>query len=616
VQELESATVRLAGDAGDGIQLVGARFTLASSVCGNDVRTLPDLPAEIRAPAGSLAGVSAFQLHFGAGPVRTSGDRLDTLIAFNPAALKRHLPDLAPGGLLIVNRDAFGAAELRRAAYTAHPLEDGSLSAYRLLSLPLTTLNREAVAALKLTPREADRCKNFFALGLLCWLYDRPTAPTLTWIADKFSGNPAVEEANRRSFLAGHRFGETTDLLPVRYRVPPRPPPPGRYRRLTGNEALALGLVAAARRANLPLFFAAYPIAPVSEVLHRLAALPHFGVRAVQTEDEIAAVCAALGASFGGALAATATSGPGLCLKSEALGLAVMTELPLVVIDVQRGGPSLGLPTRTEQTDLFLALHGRHGECPLVVLAASSPADCFDIVLEAARLAVGHMTPVLVLSDAYLAGCAEPWRVPDVAALPTIPVRQATEPNGQRDGQPVFLPYARDERLVRPWAVPGTPGLEHCIGGLEKQNGTGQVSFEGVDHAQMVRLRAEKIARIAADIAPLTVDGPESGELLVLGWGGTAGALTAATERCRQRGRSVAHAHLRHLNPLPPNLGDVLRRYRRVLVPELNAGQLLSLIRATFTVEGVGLNKMEGRPFLVGEVEAKIEEMLGPGVKA
>jgi 2-oxoglutarate/2-oxoacid ferredoxin oxidoreductase subunit alpha len=610
VQERNSVVIRLAGDSGDGIQLAGAQLTRTSALCGDAVWTLPDFPAEIRAPAGSLAGVSGFQVQFG-GEVHTPGDCVDALIAMNPAALKTHLKDLDRGGILIVNRDAFQPSELVKAGYSSDPLQDGSLRSRRVLAAPITTLNREAVADRNVGPppllsqREVDRCKNFFALGLVYWLFERPLEPTLNWIKDKFARNPAVLEANRRALTAGYHHGETTEAAPAPVRTAGASLPPGLYRTITGNEALALGLVAAARTSGLPLLYAAYPIAPSSSVLHRLAELKRFGVRTFQAEDEIAAMGAAIGAAFGGGLGATATSGPGLSLKSEGIGLAVMTELPVVVIDVQRGGPSLGLPTKTEQADLFQALYGRHGECPVAVLAARSPADCFATVYEAARLAVSHMTPVLVLSDGFLAVGAEAWHIPDPAELPPIPVRQLTAV-----GAEPFQPYRRDERQVRPWAVPGAPGLEHRIGALEKDDGSGAVSYEPLNHERMVRIRAEKIARIADDIPDLAVDGPAEGDLLVVGWGGTFGAIATAVRRVRADGLGVSHAHFRYLNPMPRNTGDVLRRYKKLLVPELNTGQLRLLLRSEYLIDAVGLNKVQGRPFLVGEIEEKIRHVL------
>jgi 2-oxoglutarate ferredoxin oxidoreductase subunit alpha len=610
-ETLESATIRLAGDSGDGMQLAGTQFTLTSALAGNDVSTLPDFPAEIRAPAGSLAGVSGFQVHFSSTPIHTPGDRLDTLVAMNPAALKTNVKDLQAGGVLVVNSDAFQPEDLRKAGYATNPLGDGSLKDYRVVSVPMTTLNRGAVGKVKLNPREADRCKNFFALGLVYWLYERSLEPTLRWIEAKFAENVAIREANSRALKAGYNYGETTEALPAHFRVPKAAIPPGRYRKVTGNEAVAMGLVAAAHQANLPLLFAAYPSTPAGDIFHHLAEMKRFGVRTFQTEDEIAAVGAAIGAAFGGGLGVTATTGPGVCLKSEAIGLAVVTELPLVVLDVQRGGPSTGLPTKTEQADLLQALFGRHGECPAAVLAPQSPADCFQMMFEAVRLAVGFMTPVFVLSDGYLANSAEPWRIPKAEDLPAIPARHA-----EATGGAAFRPYNRDDRLVRPWAVPGTPGLEHHLGGLEKEDGTGEVSYDPANHQHMVRVRAQKIANIAREIPELTADGPDAGDLLVVGWGSTHGAILSAVQRARRRGLSVAHAHLRYLNPLPRNTGDVLKRYRRVLVPELNAGQLRLLLRAAFLVDVVGLNKVQGRPFLVSEIEDKIAELAGKGSPA
>jgi 2-oxoglutarate ferredoxin oxidoreductase subunit alpha len=612
VEERESATIRLAGDAGDGIQLAGAQLTHTSALLGNDVSTLPDFPAEIRAPAGSLAGVSAFQLHFSSMPVHTPGDQLDTLVAMNPAALRTNLKDLVRQGVLLVNADAFDAEELEKAGYDRNPLEDGSLANYRLFAVPITMLTRAAVAERRgganpplLSGREADRCKNFFALGLVYWLYERPLEPTLNWIRTKFAHNPAVCEANSRAQRAGYHYGETTAALPVHYRVGPAPLRPGRYRQVTGNEALALGLVAAAHRAQRPLFFAAHPITPASDILHLLADWKRFGVRTFQAEDEIAAAGAALGAAFAGGLGVTASSGPGFVLEAEPLGLAVMTELPLVVINVQRGGPSTGLPTKTEQTDLLQALFGRHGECPVAVVAPSSPSDCFALAYEAVRLAVRFMTPVVLLSESFLASAGEPWPIPNLAGLPPIVARPASP----ADASP-FLPYRRDERLVREWAVPGTPGREHRIGGLEKEDETGNVSYDPLNHEHMVKTRAQKIANIAQEIPPLEVTGPTSGDLLVLGWGGTQGALLTAVQRCQRKGLSVAHAQLRYLNPFPANTASILRSYKKVLIPELNAGQLRMLIRSTFFVDAQGFNKVQGRPFLVGEIEEKIQEVV------
>ena len=612
LEELESATIRLAGDSGDGMQLAGTQFTSTSAILGNDISTLPDFPAEIRAPAGTLAGVSGFQVHFSSQDIHTPGDKLNALVAMNPAALKTNLRDLEAGGILIVNRDAFTSADLHKAGYKANPLEDGSLAGYKLHAVPVTMLNREAVADFKLSPREADRCKNFFALGLIYWLYERSLDPTLKWIKDKFHKNLAVMEANSRTLKAGYNYGETTEAMPVHYRVAKAQIKPGRYRKITGNEAVALGLVAACEIAKVPLVYASYPITPASDILHQLAELKRFGVRTMQAEDEIAAIGAAIGASFGGALGVTATSGPGICLKSEAIGLAVMTELPVVIVDVQRGGPSTGLPTKTEQADLLQAMFGRNGECPAAILAPCSPSDCFDMVFEAVRLAIGFMCPVFLLSDGYLANGAEPWSIPDPAKLPRIKVEHPTQAdgNGNGNGADQFQPYKRDARLVRPWAVPGTPGLEHRIGGLEKEDVTGNVSYDPANHEHMVKIRAQKIANIAQDIPLLAVDGPAEGDLLVLGWGGTYGSIKTAVQRAQRKGCKVSHAHFRYLNPMPRNTGEVLKRFKKVLVPELNRGQLRLLLRAEFLVDAVGLNKIQGKPFLISEIETKIDEML------
>ncbi len=618
VEELVSATIRLAGDSGDGMQLAGTQFTHTSAMLGNDISTLPDFPAEIRAPAGTLAGVSGFQIHFSSTDIHTPGDQLNTLVAMNPAALKTNLKDLEPGGILIVNQDAFAAGDLHKAGYTQSPLTDGSLKNYRLLSVPITTLNREAVKDLKLSTREADRCRNFFALGLVYWLYERSLEPTLRWIQAKFAKNAGVLEANTRALKAGYNYGETTEAMPVHYRVVKAHIAPGRYRKITGNEALALGLVAAGQSSGLPVFYASYPITPASDILHQLSELKRFNVKTFQAEDEIAAMGAAIGAAFGGALGVTATSGPGICLKSEAIGLAVMTELPVVVIDVQRGGPSTGLPTKTEQADLLQAMFGRNGECPAAVVAPCSPADCFAMALEAVRLAVGFMTPVFLLSDGYLANGAEPWLIPSPASLPKIPVRFATAPNapaagnghGNGEGHTAFLPYLRDKRLVREWAVPGTPGLEHRIGGIEKEDRTGNVSYDPLNHHHMVQTRAQKIANIAQEIPELSVMGPAEGDVLVCGWGGTYGSIVTAVQRAQRKGLKVAHAHFRYLNPMPRNTAAVLKRYKKVLVPELNRGQLRLLLRAEYLVDAVGLNKIQGRPFLVSEIEEAIEKLV------
>jgi 2-oxoglutarate ferredoxin oxidoreductase subunit alpha len=610
VEELDSVTIRFAGDSGDGMQLAGTQFTNASAILGNDISTLPDFPAEIRAPAGTLAGVSGFQVHFSSHDIHTPGDRLNTLVVMNPAALKTNLRDLEPGGILIVNSDAFNTGDLHKAGYKVSPLEDGSLKGYRLFKIPINTLNREAVAEMKLSPREADRCKNFFALGLVYWLYERSLDPTLRWIRDKFSKNQAVMEANSRTLKAGYNFGETTESLPVHYRVPAAQIKPGKYRKITGNEAIAIGLAAVAQTSNIPLVYCSYPITPASDILHSLNDLKRFAVRTIQAEDEIAAMGMAIGAAFGGGLGVTATSGPGICLKSEAIGLAVSTELPVIIIDVQRGGPSTGLPTKTEQADLLQAMYGRNGECPAAIVAPCSPADCFDMVFEAVRLAVGFMTPVFILSDGYLANGAEPWLIPNPDDLKKIEVKHPREPNSNGNGQAHFLPYRRDARLVREWAIPGTPGLEHRIGGLEKEDISGNVSYDPGNHEHMVKTRAQKIANIANEIPELEVVGPAQGDLLVIGWGGTYGSITTAVQRALRKGQKVSQAHLRYLNPMPKNTAKVLKSFKRILVPELNGGQLLFLLRAQHLVDAVGLNKIQGKPFLVSEIEAKIDELL------
>jgi 2-oxoglutarate ferredoxin oxidoreductase subunit alpha len=592
------------------MQLAGTQLTHTSALFGNDISTLPDFPAEIRAPAGTLAGVSGFQIHFSSSDIHTPGDTLDTLVAMNPAALKSNLKDLQKDGILIVNKDAFGKSDLFKAGYEVNPLEDSSLRGYRLFSVPITTLNREALAGLKLSVREADRCKNFFALGLIYWLYDRSLEPTQRWLNAKFGKKPEVLEANIRALRAGYNYGETTEAIAVHYCIPKAQIKPGKYRKITGNEAAALGLVAAAERSGLQLVYAGYPITPASDILHQLAEYKRFGVKTMQAEDEIAAMGAAIGAAFGGSLAVTGTSGPGICLKSEAIGLAVMTELPVVIIDVQRGGPSTGLPTKTEQADLLQAMFGRNGECPAAIVAPASPADCFHMVFEAARIAVRFMTPVFFLSDGYLANGAEPWLIPNVAELPRIVPNLATKTNGTHEGKEVFLPYKRDDRLVRQWALPGTAGLEHRLGGIEKQDITGNISYDPANHQHMVNTRAQKIANIAKEIPPLEVTGPSEGDVLIVGWGGTYGSLLTAAQRLQRRGFKVAHAHLRYLNPMPANTGEVLKRFKKVLVAELNGGQLRLLLRTTFLVDAVGLNKVQGKPFLVSEIEQKVEEML------
>jgi len=606
VVERESATVRFCGDSGDGMQLAGAQLTNTSALVGNDVATFPDFPAEIRAPRGTKAGVSGFQIHFASKRIFTPGDQVDALVAMNPAALVTNIQDLVPGGILVVDNDSFTKRDLQVAGCATNPLEDGAVAGYQVFRVDITRLTRLAVKELGLSTKEADRCRNFFAMGLIFWLYDRPLEPTLRFIIDKFGRRPEIAEANRRALLAGYNYGETTEAFAHRYSVDPARLPPGLYRNITGNQALAWGLMAAAKLSQRDLFYASYPITPASDILHELARRKNFGVRTFQAEDEIAAVTAAIGAAFGGAMGVTGTSGPGMSLKSEGIGLAVMTELPLLIIDVQRAGPSTGMPTKTEQADLLQALFGRHGECPLPVLAALTPADCFHAACEAWRIAVRYMTPVILLSDAYLANGSEPWRIPSMSELAPIVVEHPSAPS---DGKP-FQPYARNNRLARPWALPGTPGLMHRIGGLEKQDVTGAVSYDPENHQHMVDLRARKIAGIANELPPLEVEGPPEGRVLVLGWGGTYGALATAVRRLWQNGQPVAHAQLRYLNPLPANLRDILARYDRVLVPELNGGQLRRLIRGEFLVDAVGLNKITGRPFAVREVVEAIEKLL------
>ncbi|MFQ5428693.1 MAG: 2-oxoacid:acceptor oxidoreductase subunit alpha [Phycisphaerae bacterium] len=610
VEDLSDVTVRFVGDSGDGMQLTGTQFTRSSAIFGNDISTFPDYPAEIRAPAGSLAGVSGFQVHFSSHDVHTPGDRVDTLVAFNPAALKTNIGDVREGGLLIVNEDAFGKTDLRKAGYEGNPLDDDSMRRFKVHRVPISRLTREALKDTGLSTKQIDRCKNFFALGLVSWLYGRPLEPISSWIDAKFGKSPAVADANKKVLTAGHAYGETCELFHSSYRVSRASLPPGRYRRVSGNEAVSLGLIAAAQLAGKELFYGSYPITPASDILHTLAAYKHYGVKTFQAEDEIAAMTAVLGAAFAGDIAVTGTSGPGLALKGEAIGLGVMTELPAVIINVQRGGPSTGLPTKTEQADLLQAVFGRNGECPVVVLAASSPADCFDAAIEACRLAVQFMTPVILLSDGYIGNGEEPWAIPKVSDLPRIEVRHPAENNGNGGG---FLPYLRNKDLVRPWALPGTPGLEHRIGGLEKQDVTGNVNHDAENHQHMVMTRAKKIANVANQIPEQAVLGPERGDLLVLGWGGTAGAIRSAVERVQRQGRAVACAHLRYLNPFPRNLGAVLANYKQVLIPELNAGQLLLMIRAHYLVDAIGLDKIQGKPFLISEIETKINELLANG---
>jgi 2-oxoglutarate ferredoxin oxidoreductase subunit alpha len=601
--------IRFAGDSGDGMQLTGDRFTSESAIFGNDVSTLPNFPAEIRAPAGTLPGVSSFQLQFADHDVMTPGDQPDVLVAMNPAALKVNLRDLRRGAMVIVNTDEFTKRNLARVGYEASPLEDGTLAGFHVHALGLTALTKQAVAEFAVSKKDAERAKNMFALGLLCWLYHRPTEGTIAFLRAKFARSPEILGANLAAFRAGYNYGETTEDFAVTYEVAPATLPAGTYRNISGNLALAYGLIAASERSGLPLFLGSYPITPASDILHELAKHKAFGVRTFQAEDEIAGIGAALGAAFGGALGVTTTSGPGVALKSETIGLAVTLELPLVICDIQRGGPSTGLPTKTEQADLLQAMFGRNGEAPVPIVAPRSPADCFDAALEACRIALTYRTPVFLLSDGYLANGSEPWRVPRVEDLPELRVEFATEVNHvAADGAQTFWPYLRDpETLARPWAVPGTPGLEHRIGGIEKADGSGEISYDPDNHDLMVRTRAAKVERIAASAPPLLVDDPDGhAEVLVLGWGSTFGPVSAAVRAARAQGAHVAQAHLRHLNPLPDGTGEVLRRYRKVLVPEMNLGQLALLLRAKYLVDVIGYNRVRGLPFTATELTEAI----------
>ncbi|MFN8125390.1 MAG: 2-oxoacid:acceptor oxidoreductase subunit alpha [Candidatus Nanopelagicales bacterium] len=603
--ERSDVIIRFAGDSGDGMQLTGDRFTSATASFGNDLSTLPDFPAEIRAPAGTLPGVSAFQIHFADHDIVTPGDKPDVLVAMNPAALKANIDDLDRGGTVIVNTDEFTKRAVAKVGYTSDPLTDGSLDSYSVHPIPLTSLTVGALESFDISKKEAERAKNMFALGLLSWLYDRPVEQTRAFLTEKFAKKPEILAANLAAFEAGWSFGETTETFAVQYEVRQAALPAGTYRNITGNLALAYGLVAAARRAGLPMFLGTYPITPASDILHELSKHKRFGITTFQAEDEIAGIGAALGAAYGGAIGVTSTSGPGLALKSEALGLGVALELPLLVIDVQRGGPSTGLPTKTEQADLLQAMFGRNGEAPVPIVAPQSPGDCFSAALEAVRIATTYRTPVLLLSDGYLANGAEPWRVPQVKDLPDLSVTFATEPNDtDDDGEPVFHPFLRDpQTLARPWAVPGTPGLEHRIGGIEKADITGAISYDPANHDHMVRVRQAKIDGIAQDIEDLTVDDPDGdAEVLVLGWGSTYGPIAAACRAVRESGHSVAQAHLRHLNPFPANTGDVLRSYRRVIIPEMNLGQLALLIRGRYLVDARPYNQVRGLPFQSSEL--------------
>ncbi len=603
-ETVDKAVIRFCGDSGDGMQITGSQFTNTVALYGNDLATLPDFPAEIRAPAGTLPGVSGFQVHFSSNDVFTPGDTVDALVAMNPAALKMNLADLKPNGILIVNLDDFGELDLRKAQVAVNPIEDHSLDGYRLFPVELTRLTRAALKDLGLDNKSVDRCKNFFALGMCYWLYNRSMETSLHWIEAKFKNKPQLVQANRMAMQAGYSYCEATEAFQISYEIPPAKLAPGVYRNISGNTALAMGFVAASQKAGLPLFLGSYPITPASDILHELSAYKDFGVITFQAEDEIAAVTSAIGAAYAGAIGITTTSGPGMALKTEAMGLAVAVELPLVICDVQRGGPSTGLPTKTEQADLLQALYGRNSEAPIPVLAPATPGDCFWIAMEATRIAIKYMVPVIILSDGYLANGAEPWKIPDVSELPEIPVHFETNPEN-------FQPYRRDpQTLARPWAVPGTPGLEHRIGGLEKQDVTGNVNYEPLNHERMVRLRAEKVAGIAQDIPDVVPVGADSGDLVIVSWGSTSGPITAALKSEKFNGRRIGHVHLRHLNPLPKNLGDVLMRYDKVLVPEMNMGQLVMVLRAKYLVDAEGFNKIQGKPFKTSEIERKIEQVL------
>ena len=606
-QNLDEVTIRFAGDSGDGMQLTGTQFTNTTALLGNDLSTLPDYPAEIRAPQGTLFGVSGFQIHFGSLEINTPGDQCDVLVAMNAAALKVNLGSLVDGGAIIVNTDGFSDKNLKLAGYPSNPLKDPAIQKYTLYEVDITKLTSLALQDMNLSSKIVDRSKNFFALGMMYWMYNRPLEPTIEWIKKKFSAKPDIMESNIRVLKAGWNYGETTEIFKVRYEVGPAKLTPGKYRNITGNQATAWGFIAAAKRAHLDLFLGSYPITPASDILHELSMYKSYGVKTFQAEDEIAGVTSAIGASFGGSLAITTTSGPGVALKTEALGLAVMVELPVVVINVQRGGPSTGLPTKTEQADLLQALYGRNGEAPIPIVAASTPGNCFYAAIEASRIALKYMTPVFLMTDGYLANGSEPWMIPKSADLPDLTVKFRTEAEG-------FMPYLRDEKtLARPWAIPGTPGLEHRIGGLEKQHLTGNVSYDPANHEYMVRLRAEKVERIADDIPTAKVEGDAKGDLLVVGWGGTYGAIKSAVTKMRAEGHSVSHLHLTHLNPMPKNTGEILYNFKNVLVPELNMGQLVKVLRSKYLVPAVGLNKIQGLPFKSVEIEKKIVEILKGG---
>jgi len=600
---IKSSVIRFAGDSGDGMQLTGSQFTQSTAELGLDLSTLPDYPAEIRAPAGTLFGVSGFQIQFSSEDIHSPGDEPDVLVAMNPAALKVNLKDLKKGGIIIANTDSFIKKNLDLAHYAANPLEDGSLDGYTVFEIPITKSTTLALQDSGLNMKEITRCKNFYALGIMFWLYNRPMESTIEWIKSKFSKSPLVMEANIKALKAGYNFGETTEIFTTRYEVKPAKLEKGTYRNISGNEATALGMIAASKKSGLPLFLGSYPITPASDILHELSRHKVYGVKTFQAEDEIAGICSAIGASYGGALGLTTTSGPGLALKTEAIGLAVMLELPLVIVDVQRGGPSTGLPTKTEQADLLQAMFGRNGEAPVCVIAATTPADCFTMAYEASRIALTHMTPVILLTDGYLGNGAEPWRVPHASELPDIKVKFETNPEG-------FMPYKRDDNLVRPWAIPGTPGLEHRIGGLEKENITGNVCYVPENHQLMCEIRAKKIKLIENDIPLAEVEGPESGDLLIIGWGSTYGAITAARENLLSQGYNFSRVHLKYLNPLPKNLGEVLKKFKRILVPEMNLGQLSRLLKMEFVIDCESLLKIQGLPFKAKEIEKRVKEIL------
>ena len=602
--DLKEVTIRFAGDSGDGMQLTGSQFSDTTALMGNDLGTLPDYPAEIRAPAGTLYGVSGFQVHFSSSDIHTPGDTPDVLVAMNPAALKKNLVDLKHDGIIIVNTDSFDAKNLKLANYSVNPLEDDSLAGYKVYPVPITTLTSTALKDSGLSIKDINRCKNFFALGLMYWLYNRPLEPTLNWLTSKFKNKPEILNANETALKTGYFFGDTTEIFENRYTVEPAKLKKGTYRNISGNEATALGLVTASIKSGLPLFLGSYPITPATDILQFLAGYKNFGVKTFQAEDEIAGITSAIGAAFSGSLAVTTTSGPGVALKTEAIGLGVMTELPLVIVNVQRGGPSTGLPTKTEQADLLQAIYGRNGEAPIPVLAAATPSDCFYMAIEAARIAVKYMTPVMLLTDGYIGNGTEPWRIPHENEIPEIPVKFATKAEG-------FAPYSRDENLARPWAIPGTPGLEHRIGGLEKANITGNVNYDPSNHDAMVKLREQKIQNVKNDIPDLTVQGDAEGELLVLGWGGTYGAIKEAVDKATSRGFKVSQTHLKYVHPMPKNTKDVLSKFKKILIPEINLGQLAKIIRSEFLIDVIQYNLVRGLPFRSSDIENQIVEILG-----